>query len=275
MSDQLVEELLFVQELITAAGSMLLDSMGKVGVVSTKQATELVTDLDSRVEDFLLEGLAHQFPDDNFMAEESGDTAGTSGRTWYIDPLDGTTNYAHGHPFFSVSIACASYQKLLLGAVFAPYLDELYLAHDQGGAVLNRPRHGGISKPLEVRQPVELDHALLATGFPYVRDEVVDRNTGHVADFLKASCHGVRRGGSAAIDLVHVAAGVLDGYWEYSLRPWDSAAGTLIAREAGAIVSDVQGRSRRLHFESILAAAPGLHPEMVSMLTAQGRGEEK
>jgi len=272
MSDPLAEELFFVQELITAAGSMLLDSMGKVGVVSTKQATELVTDLDGRVEDFLLEGLAQKFPHDNFMAEESGDTAGSSGRTWYIDPLDGTTNYAHGHPFFSVSIACASDEKLLLGAVFAPYLDELYLAHDQGGAVLIRPRHGGISKPLESLQPVKVDHALLATGFPYVRDDLVDRNTGHVADFLKAKCHGVRRGGSAAIDLVHVAAGVLDGYWEYSLRPWDSAAGTLIAREAGAIVSDISGRSQRLHFESILAAAPGLHVEMVKILASADEG---
>lgn len=268
MSDQLAEELFVVQELVTAAGSLLLDSLDSVGPVRSKRATELVTDLDRRVEDFLLEGLHHHFPDDNFMAEESGDAAGSSGRTWYIDPLDGTTNYAHGFPFFSVSVACASYEKLLLGAVFAPYLDELYLAHDQGGAVLSRPAHGG-SRPLEKRGPVELTSALLSTGFPYVRDQVVDRNTRHVADFLKARCHGVRRGGSAAIDLAHVAAGKLDGYWEYSLRPWDSAAGTLIAREAGAIVSDMAGRSRRLHFDNILAAAPGLHGQMVAMLARQ------
>nr|MEE4267247.1 inositol monophosphatase family protein [Candidatus Krumholzibacteria bacterium] len=269
MSEQLAEELFVVQELVTAAGSMLLDSMGQVGPIATKRATELITDLDGRVEEFLLEGLQHHFPQDQFLAEESGEAAGSSGRTWYIDPLDGTTNYAHGYPFFSVSVACASDEKLLLGAVFAPYLDELYLAHDQGGAVVIRPRHG-VSLPLEKRQPVQLQQALLATGFPYVRDELVDRNTGHVARFLKAKCHGVRRGGSAALDLVHVAAGKLDGYWEYSLRPWDSAAGTLIAREAGALVSDFSGQSRRLHFETILAAAPGLHEVMVDLLAAGG-----
>jgi myo-inositol-1(or 4)-monophosphatase len=271
MSQQLAEELFVVQELVTAAGAMLLESLDAVGAVRTKQATELVTDLDRKVEDFLLEGLTHHFPGDSFMAEESGDSGAGSGRTWYIDPLDGTTNYAHGYPFFSISVACADSEKLLLGSVFAPYLDELYLAHDQGGAVLMRPVHGS-SRPLERRGPVTLTSSLLATGFPYVRDAVVDRNTGHVADFLKARCHGVRRGGSAAIDLVHVAAGKLDGYWEYSLRPWDSAAGTLIAREAGAVVSNMDGRCGRLHFENILAAAPGLHEEMVAMLARRREG---
>lgn len=263
-----------VQELVTAAGGMLLDSLDAVGAVRHKRGTELVTDLDSRVEDFLLAGLGHHFPDDNFLAEESGDSAGSSSRTWYIDPLDGTTNYAHGFPFFSVSVACASHERLLLGAVFAPYLDELYLAHHGGGAVLTRPAHGG-SRPLEQRRPVELTSALLSTGFPYVRDEVVDRNAAHVVRFLKDGCHGVRRGGSAALDLAHVAAGKLDGYWEYSLRPWDAAAGTLIAREAGAIVSDMSGRSRRLHFENILAAAPGLHGQMVEALAPAAAGEGK
>lgn len=273
MSDQLAEELLVVKELVTACGTMLLDSMGKVGTVSTKQATELVTDLDSKVEDFLLEGLGHHFPDDHFLAEESGGRTGHTGRTWYIDPLDGTTNYAHGYPFFSVSVACADEDQLLLGAVYAPYLDELYLAHLNGGSTLMRPRQGG-SQPLENREPKKLTDALLATGFPYVRDELVDRNTGHVARFLKAKCHGVRRGGSAAIDLVHVAAGKLDGYWEYSLRPWDSAAGTLIARESGALVTDHHGTESRLHFETILAAAPALHEHMIQLLKADQVGEK-
>ncbi len=272
MSDQLAEELFIVQELVTAGGNMLLESMGDVGTISTKRATELVTDLDSKVEDFLLEGLGHHFADDHFLAEESGGKTGQSGRTWYIDPLDGTTNYAHGYPFFSVSVACADADQLLLGAVYAPYLDELYLAHVNGGAILKRPRHGG-SEPLEKREPTKLTESLLATGFPYVRDELVDRNAAHVARFLKAKCHGVRRGGSAAVDLVHVAAGKLDGYWEYSLRPWDSAAGTLIAREAGALVTDHQGAESRLHYVSILAAAPGLHEQMVQMLGTGQPGE--
>ncbi len=265
MSDLLAEQLFVVRELALAAGSMLLDSMGRVGPIEQKNATEIVTEVDRRVEEMLVEGVLHTFAGDTIVAEESGGTAGDSGRTWYIDPLDGTTNYAHGYPIFSVSIACADAEGLILAAVFAPYLDELYLAHKGGGAILERPRHGQ-SDTLARRQSVTLTKALLATGFPYVRDEGVDRNTDRVRDFLKANCHGVRRGGSAAVDLVHVAAGKLDGYWETSLRPWDTAAGTLIAREAGALVSDQAGTEESLHFQNILAAAPGLHAEMQAIL---------
>ena len=270
MSDQLASDLFVVQELVTAAGSMLLESLGKVKSVSTKRATELVTELDGQVEDFLLEGLQHQFPGDHILAEESGEAGGTTGRTWFVDPLDGTTNYAHGHPFFCVSVGCADEQELLLGAIFAPYLDELYLAHKGGGAVLVRPRHGQ-SMPLEQRVDLPLNKALLATGFPYVRDETVDRNAAHVAAFLKSPCHGVRRGGSAALDLAHVAAGKLDGFWEYHLRPWDAAAGTLIARESGVRVTDFQGQSERLHYQTVLAAPPGLHGEMLAVLNRPGQ----
>jgi len=266
MSETLADQLVVVRDLALSAGAILLDSMGRVGPIRQKHATEIVTEVDRRVEDLLVAGIRHTFAGDAIEAEESGCTAGGTGRTWYIDPLDGTTNYAHGYPIFSVSIACADADGLALAAVFAPYLDELYLAHRGGGAVLERPRHG-VSAPLKPRRPVELTRALLATGFPYVRDEGVDRNTDRVRDFLKANCHGVRRGGSAAVDLVHVAAGKLDGYWETSLRSWDTAAGTLIAREAGAIVSDQAGREETLHFKNILAAAPQLHAVMCTMLS--------
>jgi len=265
MTRALPEDLQIVREMSLSAGTLLLESMGKVGRVRQKTGTELLTDLDKRVEDHLIETLSRVFPGDKVVAEESGITEGTGGRTWYIDPLDGTTNYAHGHPFFSVSIACADDEGLLLGAVFAPYLDELYLARRGNGASLERPRHA-TGRDLTAPAVVGVEQALLATGFPYQRDEKVDRNTTHVANFLKAGCHGVRRGGSAAIDLAHVAAGTVDGYWEMSLRPWDSAAGTLIAREAGALVTDFAGVADRLHYETVLAAAPGLHTEMVAML---------
>jgi len=265
MSDIIAEQLLVVRELALVAGGMLLDSMGSVGPFQQKNATEIVTEVDRRVEDMLVEGISHTFPGDNIVAEESGNTPGDSGRTWYIDPLDGTTNYAHGYPIFSVSIACVDSVGLAMGAVFAPYLDELYLAYRGGGAVVERPQHG-VSDTLEFRKPVALTEALLATGFPYVRDEGVDQNANRVRDFLKANCHGVRRGGSAAVDLVHVAAGKLDGYWETSLRPWDTAAGTLIAREAGVLVSDQAGQQDKMHFKNILAAAPGLHDVMQTIL---------
>ena len=130
---------------------------------------------------------------------------------------------------------------------------------------MERPLHG-MKKSLERREPVTLERALLATGFPYLRDEVVDHNTGLTGDFLKAQCHGVRRGGSAAIDLVHVACGKLDGYWEWRLRPWDTAGGTLVAREAGALVTDFTGQEISIPTEHVVAAAPGLHPQMLAIL---------
>jgi myo-inositol-1(or 4)-monophosphatase len=257
-----------IKPFILKAGDMLLERMDDVGTVAVKRATELVTDLDKNVEDMLLEGFSSLFPHDNFLAEESGAASGTNQRTWYIDPLDGTTNYAHGYPYFSISVACADENGLQLGVVFAPYLDELYLATKGGGAFLERVRNGRKMK-LGPRQPVGLSDALLATGFPYVRDETVDLQMNHVGNFLKAQCHGVRRGGSAAVDLVHVAAGKLDGYWEYHLRPWDTAAGTLVAREAGAVVTDVTGKTEPMHYHNILCGAPGLHREMLTMLARE------
>ena len=268
MSEHLAEQLFCLRELVLAAGGLALDSYGRVTQVEAKSATEIVTEVDRRIEDLLIEGLAHDFPGDHVMAEESGRHDGLpGGRTWYLDPLDGTTNYAHGYPFFAVSAGCAGPEGLELGAVFVPYLDELYLAHRGGGAVLERPRHGE-SRPLEPRRPVPLERALLATGFPYVRDEAVDRTLAAAGAFLKAPCHGLRRGGSAATDLVHVASGKLDGYFELRLRPWDTAAGTLVAREAGAIVTDLAGRHVAVPDLGVVAAAPGLHATMLAVLAA-------
>ena len=265
MMPDISTELAAVRDLALAAGTILLDSLGKVEHVEQKTATEFVTDVDRRVEDMLVAGIRERFPGDAILAEESGASSGGS-RTWYIDPLDGTTNYAHGYPFFSVSIACGCAEGLLMGAVLAPYLDELYLADAGQGALLQRPRHGE-NLALAPRGPVALEEALLATGFPYLRNETVDHNTQLAGTFLKARCHGLRRGGSAAIDLCHVAAGKLDGYWEWRLRPWDTAAGSLIAREAGALVTDFTGQEVLIPTDHILAAAPGLHARMSDIIT--------
>ena len=265
MKEALSAEMAAVRDLALQAGGILLDSLGKIEIIEQKTATEFVTDVDRRVEDMLIAGLNQRFPGESILAEESGSNPGDKSRSWYVDPLDGTNNFAHGYQFFSVSIACADADGLQLGAVFAPYLDELYLAEAGKGALMERPMHG-ITRSLERRQPVSLERALLATGFPYVRDEVVDRNTGLTRDFLKARCHGVRRGGSAAIDLVHVACGKLDGYWEWRLRPWDTAAGTLVARETGALVTDFSGHDVSIPTDHILAAAPTLHAHMLEIL---------
>lgn len=265
MNPELSGDLAAVRELALQAGTILLDSLGKVEKVEQKTATEFVTDVDRRVEDMLVAGLQERFPGETILAEESGNNAGTGDRIWYVDPLDGTTNYAHGYPFFAVSMACGDENGLILAAVFAPYLDELYLADAGKGASVERTRGGG-RRALPRRDPVVLEQALLATGFPYVRDETVDRNTGLARDFLKAQCHGVRRGGSAAVDLCHVAAGKLDGYWEWRLRPWDTAGGTLIAREAGVTVTEFSGRPTPIPTDHILAAVPGLHDLMKTMI---------
>ncbi len=267
MAATLPQQLGATRDLVLRAGGLLLENLGAAGLVEAKDGTEFVTAMDRRSEDLLLEGLGTLFPDDAVRTEESDGRTGSSGRTWHLDPLDGTTNYAHGHPFFAVSAACVDGDGLALGAVYAPYLDELYLAARGEGAVLERPRHG-TSTVLAPRSPVALSEALVATGFPYVRDGLVDRNAALVRDFLKAPCHGVRRAGSAAIDLSHVAAGKLDGYWEFRLRSWDTAAGTLIAREAGVRVTGVDGAEAPLHWEHILAAPPGLHAEMAALLAA-------
>jgi myo-inositol-1(or 4)-monophosphatase len=265
MKPSLSADLTAVRELALQAGTILLDSLGKVELIEQKTATEFVTDVDRRVEDMIIAGLRERFPGETILAEESGNNAGTGDRTWFIDPLDGTTNYAHGYPFFAVSMACGDENGLILAAVFAPYLDELYLADAGQGAVVETPRAGG-HRLLPRRGPVGLEQALLATGFPYVRDETVDHNTGLVRDFLKAKCHGVRRGGSAAVDLCHVAAGKLDGYWEWRLRPWDTAGGTLIARESGVTVTEFSGLETMIPTDHILAAVPGLHEEMKNMI---------
>jgi myo-inositol-1(or 4)-monophosphatase len=265
MSENRQDELARLRALALAAGRLLLREQGHYGQVDHKSGTELVTDLDRRVESLLVEGLAAEFPGDAVEAEEGGGGAGRTGRTWHIDPLDGTTNYVHGYPFYCVSLGCADAAGPVLGAVYAPYLDELYLAAADRGVRLQRPA-AGVDLALPRRRAVDLQQALLATGFPYERNEVVALNAELVRRFLMVPCHGMRRGGSAAIDLCHVAAGRLDGYWEMKLRPWDVAAGTLVAREAGVRVSDFGGSEGNLSGDSVLAAAPGLYEQMRAIL---------
>ncbi|MEZ4388377.1 MAG: inositol monophosphatase family protein [Candidatus Krumholzibacteriia bacterium] len=261
MAVQTSEELAAIRRVAVEAGDVLLAHHGQVHRVDRKSAVELVTDVDRRSEALILTALAQLFPDDAVEAEEGGRQAGRSGRRWYVDPLDGTTNFVHGYSHFAVSIACCDDSGPCLGAVYAPYLDELYLARRGAGAVLARPR-AGTERPLAGRGPVAFGDALLATGFSYTRDERIDRVCEVVRRCLRAGCHGVRRAGSAALDLSHVGAGRLDGYFELTLRPWDVAAGTLICREAGVTVSDFAGQALPLPCVSVLAAAPGLHDEL-------------
>ncbi len=258
-------ELGALQKLVIEVGSEIGKRLHTVHSIAAKAGTEFVTDTDRLSEDLVLAGLARLFPGEPVVAEESGNHPGEGGRTWYVDPLDGTTNFAHGYPFFCVSIGAVDESGLVLGAVCAPALEECYLAGRGLGARLVQPRTGA-QMALPPRLEVDLAEALLATGFPYVRDELVGRNTELVRKFLEAPCHGVRRGGSAALDLCHVAAGRLDGYWEFRLRPWDTAAGVLVARECGATVTQADGKAVTLPYASVLAAPPALHATMLELL---------
>jgi myo-inositol-1(or 4)-monophosphatase len=257
MTAVLREELEAVTALAMRAGGLLLEHFGQVRRVERKGAVELVTEVDRRSEELLLRALRELFPADSLEGEEGGGHRGTSGRRWYVDPLDGTTNFVHGYSHFAVSLGCCDAQGPLLGAVCAPYLDECYLAARGLGAWQRRPR-AGTERRLPAREPVAFTDALLATGFSYVRDERIDRICELVRRCLRGGCHGVRRAGSAAVDLAHVGAGRLDGYFELSLRPWDVAAGILVCRETGCAVTDWRGRHEALPCAAIAAAAPGL-----------------
>ena len=213
-------ELERLREIALKAGDLQLAEWDRLRSIDYKSATDMVTDLDKRVEALLVDLFAREFPQDGLFAEEGSVSEGTSGRVWQIDPLDGTTNYVHHHPFFAVSLGRASADGIDLAAVYAPELDELYLAGAGAGARLERPRRR-MRQSLPKRETEDLERSLLATGFPYVRDERVSWNCDMMKSFLLRRCHGVRRGGSAAIDLCHVASGRLDGYWEFSLNPWD------------------------------------------------------
>lgn len=262
---EIPEQLQAIADLAERAGALLLEHFGHVQCVERKGAVELVTEVDRRTEDWLLEELEKLFPDDSLRSEEGGQREGTSGRCWYIDPLDGTTNFVHGYSHFAVSLGCCDEQGPLLGAICAPYLDESYLAARGLGAWQRRPR-AKLERFLPRRTAVTLNEALLATGFAYIRDERIDRICDLVRHFLRAGCHGIRRAGSAAIDLAHVGAGKLDGYFELSLRPWDVAAGVLVCRETGCRVSDWKGQEEPLHCDAIVAAVPGLHRDMLDLL---------
>jgi len=241
------------------AGDILRTSFGQLLHVDHKGVIDLVSEADRRSEQFLLSYIHQHFPGDRIMAEESGELAGTSDRVWYIDPLDGTVNYVHGLPIYSVSIAYAEGSELRLGVVYDPMRDECFSAEIGVGAWLN-------GQPIHPSHTPDLDHALLVTGFPYDIRTNPDNNLDHYTHFALHS-QGVRRLGSAALDLCYVACGRFDGFWELRLNPWDVAAGGLIAREAAATITSLAGEDDFISPpQSVLAANPHIHPLMLRAL---------
>jgi myo-inositol-1(or 4)-monophosphatase len=242
-----------------AAGQMLRSEVRGARRIAYKGTpTNLVTEMDARAEALILARLGEAFPDDAILSEETGSRPGRSGRRWIIDPLDGTTNYAHGLPIFAVSIALEVERRVSVGVVYDPNLDELFSAERGGGAWLGDTR-------LAVSATPALGEALLATGFPYTIRETRDTNLPEYAAFsLKA--RGVRRLGSAVLYLSWLAAGRLDGYWELRVGAWDVAAGSLFVEEAGGRVTDLRGGPLDLDAPSIVATNGRIHEAMLGVL---------
>lgn len=250
------------------AGAILLAEYARPVSITYKGDVDIVTQADRRSEDAVVARLRTHFPKHIVVAEEGTghehlDDSSAARYRWYVDPLDGTTNFAHGYPCFAVSIALAEAaadgsdsEELLAGVVFNPVSNEMFTAARGEGAYLNQKRIG-------VSKIDRLATSLLGTGFPsHKRTE--NPNIHYYWQFTLAS-HGVRRDGSAALDLCMVACGRFDGFWEFGLKPWDTAAGVLIAQEAGGQVSDLEGRPYRLGGPTILASNGRVHQEMIGV----------
>jgi myo-inositol-1(or 4)-monophosphatase len=250
-----------LQRLARQAGEILRLGYEQEHQVDYKGAIDLVTEIDHSSEEMILGEIQRLFPGHQIVSEEIGLVPGRAGDEWFVDPLDGTVNYAHGIPFFSVSIAYAYEGTVTLGAVYDPMRDELFTAERGKGARVN-------GRSLRASQVTELPRSLLVTGFPYDAWSNPRNNLEFYGRFAKLT-QGVRRLGSAALDLCYVAAGRVDGYWELSIKPWDVAAGGLIASEAGAMVTTVNGRADYVTPPcSLLAAPPEVHAKMIAVLEA-------
>ena len=233
-------------------GSVLMQHYGqRVSIREKGRAGDLVTDADLAAEKAVLRSLGEATPEIPVLAEESGAQGDVSELCWCVDPLDGTTNFAHGYPFFATSIGLLWRGLPILGAVAVPFLEEVFWCCPGTGAFLHDHR-------IEVSGCSSLEDSLLVTGFAYDRRERVDNN---YAEFCRLThkTRGVRRGGAAAVDLAYVAAGRLDGYWERGLSPWDLTAGAALVVIAGGEVSDYRAQSYDVSSGRILATGPGLH----------------
>lgn len=246
------------------AGSLLDGFFRRHIGFELKGAFDLVTEADRASEKFIVERLSAQFPSHGILAEEGSGHESPSEYRWYVDPLDGTTNFAHGYPVYNVTLALEKAGELIAGVIFDPSRNEMFTCEKGGGAYLN-------GKPIRVSHTGKVDECLFSTGFPSRRRHL-DVNI-HFYYQLAMSSHGVRRGGAAAIDLAWVACGRLDGFWEFGLSPWDMAAGKLLVTEAGGVCTDMTGAPHHLRAPHILTDNGRIHEEVVGVFNAIFRGE--
>jgi myo-inositol-1(or 4)-monophosphatase len=249
-----------------AGGRVAIDHWERRGslAVREKGRNDFVTVADRAAEDAILRIVRARFPDHAVIAEESEPAGAAPGYRWYIDPLDGTTNYIHGYPLFGVSVGLADARGMRAAAVFDPVRDEMFTAARGQGAFLN-------GRPIRVARPGKLASALLVTGIPFRSLDRLEQYLASFRAFITGSA-GIRRDGSAALDLAYVACGRYDGFWEMGLSSWDVAAGSLIVSEAGGVVTDFHGRGGYVESGDIIAAAPEIHPSMLRVIRdAYGR----
>ncbi len=249
-----------------SAGERILHHLERIDRLNIehKGKNDYVSEVDKEAENIIIHTIQKYYPEHAILAEESGQKQaqktqhGLSNIEWIIDPLDGTTNFLHQFPQFCIAIAIKEKNKLVHAAIFDPIRDEMFTASYGRGAFLNNKR-------IRASQQKTLNNALLATGFPYHDFSYLDSYLQSLKSFMTQTA-GIRRAGSAALDLAYVACGRVDGYWEFNLKPWDIAAGALIAKEAGALVTDFEGGENFLLSGNILTANPKLYKEMAQTL---------
>ena len=246
-------------DLSKQAGSLIREGFGKQFKVDFKtNKINLVTEIDTASEKLITDFIKKKFPSHNILAEESGETNNSSEYLWVIDPLDGTTNFAHGLPIFAVSIGLQKNGETIAGVVYDVMQDIIYSAEKGSGATANSVKR-------KVSENNNLQHSLLVTGFPYNIKENPDKALERFTTLSKKS-RGIRRLGSAAIDFCYVATGVFDGFWEVHLNPWDICAGNLIVEEAGGIVTDFDGKPIDIFTKRILCTNRKIHQKMIEVM---------
>jgi myo-inositol-1(or 4)-monophosphatase len=245
-------------EIAREAGALLLKLFPQQHEIKYKRRADLVTEADKQSEALIVQRLRSHFADHRIVSEEGGGQQTDSDYCWYVDPLDGTTNFAHGFPVFSVTLGLTYHNEVVAGVVYDPIRDELYSVERGSGAYLNGQR-------LRVSKIEQLAESLLATGFPAFATNHALNIEFYLA--LTQVSHGIRRAGSAALDLCWLAAGRLDGFWELTLRPWDKAAGSLLVTEAGGCVTNLAGESFNLLAEDICASNALVHDQMVQVFS--------
>jgi len=241
------------------AGDVITKSMDNKKIIDYKSADNLLTETDLKAEKKILSIIKEKFPNHSFYTEEGLAKKTVSEHLWVIDPLDGTTNFFHSFPHFSISIAHLFKGKMDLGVIFDPVRKELFHAERGKGASLN-------NKKIVVSNTTKLTDALLISGFAYERGEVMKKNLKNIEKFFNEEINGIRRTGSAALDLCWVACGRVDGFWEFGLKPWDIAAGSLIVTEAGGNITGMKGEKYHLMKVDIIASNSKIHDQMVKVL---------